>query len=81
MTKSQEFQKYLSHTFVLVLSGALELWRKPKPAKGSCTAAAADDNDKEDDFDGDDNDHNNNNNNNNNKYQVRHFRFLSNYYK
>jgi len=62
VTKSQEFQKYLSHTFVLVLSGALELWRKPKPTKGSCTAAAADDNDKEDDFDGDDD--------NNNKSQV-----------
>jgi len=61
----------------LVLSGALKLWRKPKPTKGSC-AAAADDNDKEDEFDGDDDD---DDYNNNNKSQVRHFCFLSNFYK
>ena len=64
MTKFKKSQKYLSHTFVLVLSGALELWRKPKPSKGSCAAtAAADDDGKEDDFYGDYDDDNNNNNN------------------
>ena len=80
MKKSQKSQKYLSHTFVLVFSGALELWRKPKPTKGSCAAAAAADyDDKEDDFD-DDDDGNNNNNNNNNS-QLLHVCFHLNFYK
>lgn len=72
MKKSENSQKYLSHNFVLVISVALELWRKPKPTKGNCAATAtADDDDKGDDFD----DYDNNNS------QVRHFRFHLNFYK
>ena len=79
MTKSQNSQNYLSHTLVLVLSGALELWRKPKPTKGSCAVAADDDDDdKEDDFHDDDDVDGHNNDNNS---QVRHFCFHLNFYK
>jgi len=79
VTKSQNSQNYLSHTLVLVLSGALELWRKPKPTKGSCAVAADDDDDdKEDDFHDDDDVDGHNNDNNS---QVRHFCFHLNFYK
>ena len=63
---------------MLLLSGPLELWGKPKSTKGSCaaTAAADDDDDKKDDFDDDDDDYDNNNNR-----QVRHFRFHPSFYK